>query len=991
MHTSHRFTGRILTVAVVALVSGTNVAHTQTVPAKEAFLVKDGRAHCEIVIAGQSPRSVRLAADELQHYLRQISGAEIPISTAPSPHIDQRIYIGRSTYTDDLGISDEDLQHGAYRMVSGTDWLVLIGHDTDFVPKEPWARNHTQRGTELQPAWEQASGVPFGVPDGGLYKNRDRMPEHLARQPSEPLWAFDERGSYNAVCGYLRNLGVRWYMPGELGEVVPKRATIPLEPIDVTERPDFAVRQFNIRFGTADDQVMRWAMRLGIRQCYGLMIAHGMHTMTAPDSIKRDHPDWFALYGGKRDTEGGKRLNHLCYSNPELFDATVQWARAVFDVYDFESVSVMPPDAYIAICQCPLCEGKDQPDRGSRGKLSNHVWDFVNRVAKEVGKTHPDKKIVCCAYGANTEPPTNIDRLEPNVEVVIVGGRRPRNNLPDQRDAIDRLRRDWLDKTTHPILIFENYPFTDRGFYLPAFVATTIGESINATKGISRGEDIWLSFPRYHDADSMGFDHFQIYFTARMWWGGSDADVAALLEEYCHRFYGPAGPALLEFFRYCEANYQAMETDAEKVDTALALFERARSSVDGDSVHAKRIALIDQFLDALRSKAKLLAQKRGPVPKLRTVWDPKEPIVIDGKLNDQYWRDCPTAAKGRLRELQTGTSPAFGTSFQAGWDRDNVYFAIRCDDAVDEPLNIATTDDDDPSLWYGDAIEIELATDSHSYYQIAVNPAGAIIDLDRGVDKAAWFRWESKAEVATHIAEDHWTVEIRIPVTEDDNDPLHQVVGRKPSQSLPWHFNLCRQRIRPNDSEFSAFSPTGTASFHVPSKFAHFYDGRSHTFDVDLSVTDFIIEATEASKQSRQRHDEQALARFVELADQENITPQQRSYALSQAAACARHMKEFAKASELANSIPDTHLAMIVQCENLLAQRKWDDALAVWDQENLNAWPFTQIATAAFARGRARFHTGDRTQATDDFQLALRFTTDKQLRTQLEKLIAADE
>jgi hypothetical protein len=248
------------------------------------------------------------------------------------------------------------------------------------------------------------------------------------------------------------------------------------------------------------------------------------------------------MYGGRRDNQPGERLNHLCYSNPELFEATVRWARAQFDVYDFESVSIMPPDAYISICQCGLCEGKDVPEMGARGKLSNHVWDFVNRVAKEVGKTHPGKYIVCCAYGANTDPPTNIDRLEPNVQVIIVGGRRPRNSLPEQREPIRQLRAGWLAKTDNPLMIFENYPFTDRGFYLPAFTARTMGESINATKGKSRGEDIWLSFGRDFNTKGIGFNHFQVYFTAQMYWGGKQQDAAAMLDEYCRPFSSTASP-----------------------------------------------------------------------------------------------------------------------------------------------------------------------------------------------------------------------------------------------------------------------------------------------------------------------------------------------------------------------------------------------------------------------------------------------------------------
>ncbi|MBK8095368.1 MAG: hypothetical protein IPK32_26205 [Verrucomicrobiaceae bacterium] len=33
-------------------------------------------------------------------------------------------------------------------------------------------------------------------------------------------------------------------------------------------------------------------------------------------------------------------------------------------------------------------KGKDSPERIERGLLSDYVWEFVNRVAKEIGKTH---------------------------------------------------------------------------------------------------------------------------------------------------------------------------------------------------------------------------------------------------------------------------------------------------------------------------------------------------------------------------------------------------------------------------------------------------------------------------------------------------------------------------------------------------------------------------------------------------------------------------
>jgi hypothetical protein len=78
--------------------------------------------------------------------------------------------------------------------------------------------------------------------------------------------------------------------------------------------------------------------------------------------------------------------------------------------------------------------------RNERGLLSDYVWDFVNRVAKEVGKTHPNAKVLNCAYGVYTLPPLKIDKLEPNVLVGIVGGRRPMNKAATKPRAKPRRR-----------------------------------------------------------------------------------------------------------------------------------------------------------------------------------------------------------------------------------------------------------------------------------------------------------------------------------------------------------------------------------------------------------------------------------------------------------------------------------------------------------------------------------------------------------------------
>jgi len=796
----------------------------QPAASAEAFIVRDGKANAEIVIAGNPPRTVMLAADELRSYVEKISGAKLSITNAPGNGVPVKIYVGQSAHTDKLGIKPYDIKDGGYRMVSGDKWLALIGRDDDFTPIEPWPR---RRSAEVIEQWDKLTGnAKWGNPMGGFFKSYSGQggsifnfgkPDFQPRDQNDAVcvWAFDERGSFNAVCDFLRRLGVRWFMPGEIGEVLPTMSSIPLPRLDETIRPDFPIRRFNFNFAGSHDVTM-WAMRLGIRDPYGVMTAHGINTLTGRPEFQAAHPDYFALYGGKRNNTPESHYHQPCLSSEGLFQETVRWARTVFDHYKFETVDVMPPDAFVSMCQCPKCEGKDTLERGRLGRMSDYVWDYVNRVAEETAKTHPNKKISCCAYGPYTLPPLKIDKLNSNVVVIVVGGREPFSSRPEQRDEIRKFRESWIEKTDNKILVFENYPFTLRGFYLPAFCHKTIGASINETRGFSQGEDIWTSQGGAGGLPQAGWNHFTIYFTARMYW---EKDADALFDDYCRMFYVPAEKEMRAFFEYCEANWQDMEKDKEKTMRALNLFAEAEKKADVQSIYGRRIAIVADYLKPLKSKSQQLQVGRGPVPEFRLAPD-ADGIRIDGKLDDEFWQKCPYFANGSLAELETGRKPAFGTSFKAAWGNESIYLAIRCEDRPGAPLNIGTKRNEDAALWDGDAIEILLETDTHSYYQISINPAGAIVNIDRLNRKNVW---DSMAEVATEVGDGFWTIEIRIPVVEKTNDPLHQVDGRKPTDSLPWYFNVCRQRLRQTGSEFSAFSPTGTKTFHDVMKFGKLY------------------------------------------------------------------------------------------------------------------------------------------------------------------------
>ena len=219
----------------------------------DSFLVENGEARAEIIVSETPTRTQRLAARELQIYLRKISGADVRIASEPSGDFPVKLYVGMSSKVGELGISADELKYGAYRIVSGEDWMVFIGDDTDFVPIEPWPRSNTDVASgKMQEAWNVITGENWGYPHRQLHKHYSG-PNRVFGTPDEQktdkdgninIWTFDERGSFNAVCGYLRNLGVRWYMPGELGEILPEMDSIALPEIDETVHPDFPMRNF---------------------------------------------------------------------------------------------------------------------------------------------------------------------------------------------------------------------------------------------------------------------------------------------------------------------------------------------------------------------------------------------------------------------------------------------------------------------------------------------------------------------------------------------------------------------------------------------------------------------------------------------------------------------------------------------------------------------------------------------------------------------------
>jgi len=116
----------VLIIALLILVCLVSAA-----PASAAGLVlaEGGQSNFSIVVSLQASPSEKHAASELQQFLQQISGAQLPIVSDTTPKTGPEIVLGNSSRLSDLGVQvDWDfLGSEGYLLRTAGDSLVIAG------------------------------------------------------------------------------------------------------------------------------------------------------------------------------------------------------------------------------------------------------------------------------------------------------------------------------------------------------------------------------------------------------------------------------------------------------------------------------------------------------------------------------------------------------------------------------------------------------------------------------------------------------------------------------------------------------------------------------------------------------------------------------------------------------------------------------------------------------------------------------------------------
>ncbi len=197
--------------------------------------------------------------------------------------------------------------------------------------------------------------------------------------------------------------------------------------------------------------------------------------------------------------------------------------------------------------------------------------------------------------------------------------------------------------------------------------------------------------------------------------------------------------------------------------------------------------------------------------------------AIDGEIADAEWKRA-SSFTGFLK-LPKGSVTEYQPEVKVGYDKENLYFAIKSKGHMRQPIQAETKRDG--SVWKDDSLELYFASESDkgNYYQIVVNHNGTVFDqhCQSGKPQAECFAWNCNGfRSASKISGDNWCTEIAVPFAS--------LAMSSPKKGDCMLFNLCESVIGAGFYSLAA----------VKTKFAEYGNfGIIEFGDADSSVVSF--------------------------------------------------------------------------------------------------------------------------------------------------------
>jgi hypothetical protein len=578
--------------SVVALAAP---VHASAASASTFCLARDGKPAATIVVAAKPTTAASFAAVELQEHVRTITSATLPIATDALKVTGPRILVGESEATKKLKLGAK-FKPQEYLIRFLPDTLVLMGRD------EP-------------------------------------LDNDVGRSAAKPPGFFEDRGSLDAVYDFLeRFCEVRWYAPAEIGLVCPSLPTLVVCGSDIHRAPAMVYRWITptpLYLPAAPEEVparelQLWKLRMRLG---GQPTAVNHSFIGYYDRFLKGHPDWFAQgYSG--------RPPQMCYTNPEFIRQVIQDARDYFDGKGAQKGAAAMGDVFGLVpmdssqyCKCARCQAemneaeRDNPQDTS-GYASDYVFGFVNKVARDVRKTHPKKWIGALAYWTYGYYPRKV-RPESNVMVQLCLFTRnwwcpsiERN----ERKVLDDWRR---HDSSRPLYLWLYYCFPalsrhGKFHHFPGFFAHSVVRQMHLYHD-ARIRGIFLEHSSEFGASYL-MDQLEFYLTFKL---ADDPrlDGNKLIEEFFTRYYGAAAAPMKALYCAIEDTFTDPKNYPPDIQNSPA-HQHQTATLAWDSLGTPaRMAEFAKLMDAARAAARTPIEKARVALFEKGIWD----YMVEGR------------------------------------------------------------------------------------------------------------------------------------------------------------------------------------------------------------------------------------------------------------------------------------------------------------------------------------------------------------------------
>lgn len=575
-----------------AIVAGLLVAGglaTRNATAASLMLTCDGQPAATIVLAEKPTKAAQFAAFELRWHVKAISGATLPIvrdaATVPAEHV--KVYVGDGPRARTLGLTQEGFKLQEYAMRAGKGEIVLVGKDAaDFaaVTHDLDALNDARTNANWPDFWEEqgtlhavydflrdACGVRWFNPTdtGTLIRSRPTLTVAVMDQRRAPSFRYRD-AMWMQLDSYDREVSLWQNEEGKGPKEEGFKAWCAAAYTNSSSRygNDASAKRQGIR-------LFLLRMKNGGERCYGShSLCHYSDLYWAP-SKSAEAAKYFM---GKRPELFAQGYDQdpppqLCYTRTDVVSLVAQEARDYFDKggYPYKTTLCMAPLGQkwganffsveamdnSSFCKCAECQkwhdrAKDygNVEFYSKGMNSDYWFNFVNQVAVDLKKTHPEKHIVTLAYMTHAYPPKSV-KLDPGVAVQFCFASDSAPWTPEYRHELG-LMRAWGEEAKSSGRALYTWCFLGHGSRsgarfgnyngFPPYIAHAIGAEMKLYKQLGYRGQFQGRLPTEVDA----------YVLFRLT-DNADLDVDALLEEYFSGLYGAAGTPLKKL-------YLAMET-----------------------------------------------------------------------------------------------------------------------------------------------------------------------------------------------------------------------------------------------------------------------------------------------------------------------------------------------------------------------------------------------------------------------------------------------